>query len=417
MTTKYQRSLHQSLFPEAPHEDAGSMGIATAQQPVPHDTSSPRPDESSNKSAPNECDTTSVNEIAKSGLKDDSEYPVGSQEAVPQNGRSDLIPDGAGDLNVHCDPSDTTTTPFKNAHDRDGAEFLVSEASDRIAASATGPSPAPHLHDEVLVNGDKVSPGTPRNDSASLGVCPNPSHEPNSIATSEDAKEANPPSNDAANEADKPTELALPDDDDGQAVLKGSTGAGLDEAGADVPKQEESQTTGAFSEVGDSEQGGESKQTEEGVSAPAQRTEVSSLPTGKQSAKRKSHPTVIVNERDYLNQSEQETLDRLKELNQKQQRNPLPGLLPDEVRASHSELLTESATCTKTVYRNIRKLIEKGFISLIESGKAGSGAKYRIVPEVEVKKQRLEKRLTHWVQVGSGLKAVPDPEEGDEHDD
>jgi hypothetical protein len=309
---------------------------------------------------------------------------------------------------------------LKNAYDSAGDETPGSEALDGLATSAAGPTSPSHKHDEVLVIRDEVSHGAPPNDSASLGVCSNPSHEPNSIATSEEVEEGTTPMDGAATGACRLTDPALRDADDGQTVLKERTGAGVDEAGtADVPMGEQSQTTGAFSEVGDSEQGGESKQTEEGVSAPVQHPVVPTSPASKQSGSRKLHPQVIVNERDTLNKSEREILGRLKELNLEQLK-AFPNSPPDEVRVGHSELLTESATCTKTVYRRIPKLIKKGFIDLIKKGNeegSGSGAKYRLVPEDEVRKRRLEKGLTHWEQVGSGRKAVPDPEEGDEHDD
>ena len=62
-------------------------------------------------------------------------------------------------------------------------------------------------------------------------------------------------------------------------------------------------------------------------------------------------------------------------------------------------------------------MIKKGFLDLVENGKAGSAAKYRVVPDGEVEKRRLGKGLTHWVKIGSGLKAVPGPEESEEDDD
>ena len=409
-------------FPETAGEHAGNVETA-----IPHNMSGSHNasfhsrDESSHEVPTKERDSAHADEVATSDLKDDSEQVVDSHEAVPQTRPGDLIPgvDDAGDSHVRCEPSNTATAPSNTPNDRAGGEPQVSEGSDRIATSAAGPGPASWHDDEVRVKGDKVSPGVQPNRSSSPGVCRDYSREQNSIATSEDVKEANPPSNDAAKEADKPTDRALPDSEEGQTVLKGSTGAGLDEAGADVPKQEELKTTGAFSEVGDSEQGGESKQSEEGVSAPVQDPVVPTSLTSKQSGRRKLHPQVIVNERDTLSKSEKAILDRLKELN-REQLKAFPYSPPDEVQAGYSDLLTESVACTKTAQRNIPKLIEKGFINFVKKGNeenSGSRAKYRIVPEDKVKERRLEKKLTHWVQVGLAHKVVPEPEESNEHDD
>ncbi len=155
-------------------------------------------------------------------------------------------------------------------------------------------------------------------------------------------------------------------------------------------------------------------------------TEIPNSPTDKRqpkkyklSGRRTSHPTVIINEQDCLNKSEREILDRMKELN-REQLKLFPNSPTDQVQAGYSDLLTESATCTKTVYRTVPRLIDKGFIDLVQEGnEAGQGSRaiYRIVPEHEVKTRRLEKRLTHWFKVGSGRKTVTDPEESDGHDD
>jgi hypothetical protein len=205
--------------------------------------------------------------------------------------------------------------------------------------------------------------------------------------------------------------------DEGRAFLNDSSGAGLDQAGSDVPEDEHSQTTEALSEGGDTEQVAATKKTSPDASVSGPRTEfpTPATDTSRPAKRKQSYPKVIVKERDCLSNSEEEILDRLIELKREQygeQSSPT-----DEVQASYLDLLTKHVTCTKTVQRNISKLQEKGFIVQTEGGKSGSGAKYQVVPEQEVKKKRLEKGLTHCVEIGPGRQAVHDPEGSNEDDD
>lgn len=420
MKKEIDNSGQKELFPETADEGAGNPGTAIPHISAPNNAAPPCPGESTDKLPTIECNPASVKEIANSDLKGESEQLVDAHEAAPQTRPSDLIPSSgdAGDSQVHCEPSNK---PSKNPHDCAGGVPAVSEESDRIIGIDTSSTPASHDDDEEFVARDTVSVGEQPNACTSFGGSCNDPSDLNSLATSKEIARKGEPSNDAATETDKPTALALPDSNEEQTVHKERTGAGLDEAGADVPMQEQSQTAGASPEVGASEQDGLSKQTEENVSAPGQRTEVPVSATGRSKPKRckQSHPKVIVNERDCLSKSEEEILDRLKELNLKQLELS-QNSLTDEVQAGYADLLTTNATCTKTAYRNIPKLIEKGFIDFVKKGneeRPGSGAKYRIVPEDKVKERRLEKKLTHWVQVGPARKAVLEPKESNEHDD
>ena len=250
-----------------------------------------------------------------------------------------------------------------------------------------------------------VLPAEPNGDPLQ-GVIRDLSNESDAIATGEEVGVETTPSNDAVAEADKLAERTLPDADDAE----------VEESAVNAPIEKESQTVGTYPQVGSSEQDRLSKPADAGVLDLAQRTEAHTAPATQEPARRNSHPIVITNERDCLEKSEREILDRLKEL-KRAYLKLFPSSAHDEVRAAYPDLLTASVTCTKTVYRIIHKSIEKGFIDRVEAGKARSGAKYRIMPEEEVKKRRLEKGLTHWVQVGTSRKAVPDPEASGQDND
>ena len=371
-------------------------------------TSSPCPGESSSELSVRECGTTSVTEIPNTGLKDESDHSVGSEEAEPHTRPSDLGSDfnDAGDSQVHLEPSNIANSPSNTPKDSAGGEPPILGASDEVATSPAVHSQTSNDDYRVRVEATTVLPGAEPNGDPLQGVIRDLSNESDAIATGEEVGVETTPSNDAVAEADKLAERALPDADDAE----------VEESAVNAPIEKESQTVGTYPQVGSSEQDRLSKPADAGVLDLAQRTEAHTAPATQEPARRNSHPIVITNERDCLEKSEREILDRLKEL-KRAYLKLFPSSAHDEVRAAYPDLLTASVTCTKTVYRIIHKLIEKGFIDRVEAGKARSGAKYRIMPEEEVKKRRLEKGLTHWVQVGTSRKAVPDPEASGQDND
>jgi len=417
-------NISGNLFPETAGEDSGNSGIANPHISVSNSTLSPCPGESSNILPSNECDPAPGKEIVNSDHQDERGQRVDPHEAVTQPRPNDLISslDDAGESKGNCHPTDTAATPSNNSelNDCDGVQPRFSGASDRIEAVKTSSSPTSHDKDEKFVDGETVSSGEQPIGCISFGASCDDSPDLNSLATSKEFGESE-LSNDVATEPSKPTDPARSDSEVEHARHEHSTAARLDEVGANFPMGEQSQTAGPLPEVGGSEHACESEQIDQGASVSREGIEVPTPATDKSKPKKskRSHPRVIVKERDCLSEPEEEILDRLKALNAKQHQVHQNYAI-DEVEAGYADLQTAHATCTKSVYRNIPKLIDKGFIDRVKEGNevgAGSRARYRVVPEDEVKKRRLDKRLTHWVQIGSAHKAVPDPEESNERDD
>jgi hypothetical protein len=379
-------------------------------------TSDPCPSESTDKLPTIWCNPLALREIANSDFKRESAQLAEAHEVAPQIRPSDLVPSfgDACDAQVHCDPSNTATTPSKNPHDCAGDAPAVSEESDRITCTDTGFDPGFHGGLEESVDGDTVSPGVQPRDCNTVGVSRDDSSDLSSIAASAEADEKGAPSDPDATAEGNLTDPASPESGN-SALLEDGAGAGREQVCGDI-SDDRPQTAEAISKVGGLEQGGESQQTGQTASISGQCADAPTPATSMTSRKsRQSHPKVVVKERDYLSESERKILDRLNALRIDQ--HNVPQSYPtDEVEAGYGDLLT----CTKTAYRNISKLVEKGFIEVVKKGneiRPGSGARYRILSEDEAKKRRLDKGLTHYVENGLARKAVREPEEIDEQED
>jgi hypothetical protein len=370
-------------------------------------TSDPCPSESTDKLPTIWCNPLALREIANSDFKRESAQLAEAHEVAPQIRTGYLVPSlgDAGDAQVHCGPSNTATTPSKNPHDCAGDAPAVSEESDRTTCPDTGFAPEFHGGLEESVDGDTVSAGVQLGDCTTVGVSSDDSHDMSSIAASaEEEDEKGAPSD---------PDASSPESGNDAAVLEDGAEAGREQVCGDI-SDDRPQTAEAISKVGGLEQGGESQQTGQWASASEQCADVPTPAVATTTSKsRQSHPKVIVKERDYLSNSEEEILDRLIALNSKQHGVP-QTYASDEVEASYKDLKTPNVTCTKTAQRNVSKLIDKGFIVRTKEGneqKPGSCARYQIVPEQKVEDKRLENGLTHFVEIGLARKAVPDPEQ------
>lgn len=398
----------KELFPLTAIENSENLGIATSGEPAPRNTPSPSLGESLNESAARECGTTSFTETANAGLKCEDEHAVGSGYAKPTARPGELGADfnAAGDSQVHGESPTTANSPSDTSQDSAGGELPILGASDKVAASPAVLSHTSNDDNRVRAEDTAVSPGVEPNGDSQHGGIRGLSTESDGVAAGEGVELINPTANHSFPKADEPAERVLPDDDSAQ----------VEAAAVNAPIKKESQTIRTYLQVGSQEQDGQLVPADSEVLAQAQPVAAQTAHASQMPAKRKSNPTVITDERDCLEQSERQILDRLKKLNHVHHKL-FPNSAPDEVRAAYPDLLTANATCTKTAARNIRKLIEKGFIDLVEPGRAGSGAKYRILADSEVKERRLKKKLKHWVQIGRSRKAVPDPEENAEYED
>ena len=381
-------------FPETADEDAVTPGVA-----IPHESGS-------NSTSP-EC----------KDVKDASEQLVDAHQDVPQTPPSALISsfDDSDDPDDRHDPSNSPPELAKNSERHDGAGSAALPSAETVTITSTDACPGQSPHDgpgEHVVD-ETPTAGLKPIGCTSTGVSCDDSPDLNSAASSKESVGESDLSIGTVLEPSEPADMAPSKSDEGRAFLNDSTGA----VGSNVPEDEQSQKTEASSAAEESEQGAESKQAGQGSSASVQPREFPTpqADSPKPKKRKQSYPKVITEERDYLSTSEEEILDGIIALKREQfgaQSSPT-----DEVQASYLDLLTKHVTCTKTVQRNISKLKGKGFIVQTEGGKSGSGAKYQVVPEQEVKKKRLEKGLTHYVEIGPGRQAMHDPKGSNEDDD
>lgn len=406
------------LFPETAEEKACSGEITTPQISGLKSASSDGLGERSDTMPSVERGPVTVDEVANSGHEDVSGQRVDPDEAASQPRPNDLVqrPDDAGDSIDRSAPSDDATMPSKNSdpHDCAGAAPPSPEESDGATATDSHSCPASQDGRGEFADGSVPSAGIKQMGGAALAVQHGDSHKADSIVAPEDTEDTGAGTNHIAREADKETVPARSEPAGGQAVPRDGIKDGLYRAGTSLGTDDQPQTADSVLEAGDLQQGGESQETEQAASTSEQCAEVPTSATGTTTRKsRQSHPKVIVKERDYLNNSEEEILDRLIALNAEQ--HEVPQTYPsDEVEAGYKDLKTANVTCTKTVQRNIPKLMEKGFIDRVKEGneiRAGSRARYRINSEDEVKRRRSGKGLTHYVEIGLERKAVPDPEQ------
>ena len=419
----YDNSGVKDLFPETADPVATNVPAAIPCGSEQNNTSSPRSAESTDNDLSVECCPAPVDGILISGHNDDDERLVQSSQKVLRNRLVDLSPsfDENGDPKVHQDSSNQATPQSKTSepHDCPGSARPHSECPVRINSIHVSPSLASQHGSEDVV-GDSLAAARQLDGCTSCNSCVDNSPNLDSRLTSEEINRPGELSNCTATGPSKPTDLAPPESRKEQAVFDGRAGAGPDQAGSDVLKHDQTQIAKASSEFGDSDRGGDLKQTDQGDSVQGESTKGQPPATDElKPKKRQSHPKVIFKERDWLGKSEKAILDRLIALNAEQHKSA-QGYPVDEVEAGYADLLTANVTCTKTPYRNIPKLIKKGFIDRVSEGNeegSGSCARYRIVPEDEVQKRRLEKGLSHYVEIGVARKAVPDPEDNNERGD
>jgi len=403
------------LFPEI---DADNAEIANPHMSVLRSTSSNGLGESSDNAHSAECDPATVVAVRNSGHQHENGQPVSPDGAVsqPRPGEHISGPDGAGELIYRASESDDAIMASKNTEPHDISGSTPPSPEDRDSTT----SPDAGFNAEFLgglertAGAETASAGVQPRGSATVDGPSGDSHELSSVAAPAEAEQRVVTSDADATAERNQTDLASPDSGSDPALHEDRDGAGREHGGADASDHQK-QTAEGNSEVEHLEQGGEPQQTEQGASTSEQCADAPTpAPTKPDSKKvRQFHPKVIVRERDYLSESEEEILDRLIALNATQHGVP-QTYASDEVEASYKDLKTSNVTCAKTVQRNVPKLIDKGFIVRTKEGnelKPGSRARYQIVPEQKVEDQRLERGLTHYVEIGLGRKAVPDPEQ------
>ena len=405
------------LFPETAVENAANAEIANPHMSVSNSASSNGLGESSDNVDSAECDPATVVAVRNSGHQHENRQPVPPDGAESQHRSNDLIqsPDDAGGSIDRSGPSDDAIMPSKISEPCGctGADQPSPEESVGATVIDSHSGPASQDGRGEFADGNVLSAGIGQMGCSALDVHHDDSHETDSIVAPDDAEETGAGTNRIAIEADNEIAPARSEPADGQAALRDVIKDGLTGADTSVGADDLPQTAESVLETAGLEQSGESQQTEQGASASEQCADVPTPAVATTPRKsRQSHPKVIVKERDYLSNSEEEILDRLIALKREQygpQSSPT-----DEVEAGYSDLLTDHVTCTKTVQRSIPKLIDKGFIVRTQKGnqaKPGSCARYQIVPEQKVEDKRLEKGLTHFVEIGLARKAVPDPEQ------
>lgn len=401
------------LFPEIDADDAETADLHMS---ASSSASSNGLSESSDNVHRAECDPATVVAVRNSGHQHENGQPVPPDGAVSQPRPNDLIqgPDFAGDSIDRSAPPDDATMPSKISEPRGcaGSVPASSEEPDRMNSADAGFSTEFHGGLETTAGAETASAGVQPRCSTTVDVPSEDSHELSSVAAPADAEQKVITSDADATAERNQTDLASPDSGSDPALLEDRDGAGREHGDADASDHQK-QTAEGNSKVEHFEQGGEPQQTEQGASASEQCADVPTPAVATTTRKsRQSHPKVIVKERDYLSNSEEEILDRLIALKREQygaQSSPT-----DEVEAGYSNLLTDHVSCTKTVQRCIPKLIDKGFVVRTQKGnkaKPGSRARYQIVPEQKVEDKRLERGLTHFVEIGLARKAVPDPEQ------
>jgi hypothetical protein len=409
------------LFPETAVEKAGNADVANPHLSVSSSASSNGLDESSDNVHSVERDPSNVVAVTNSRHQHENGQPVDRDEAVSQPRPNDIIErlDDAGDSIDRSGSSDDATMRSKISEPRGcpGAAPPSPEESDGDTATDSHSGPASQDGRGEFADRSVPSAGIKQMGCAALAVHHGDSHNTDSVVAPDNAEDTGAGTNHIAIEADKEPAPARTEPADGQAVLRDGIKDGLDRADTSVGTDDRPQTADPALEAAGLQPGGESQETEQGASVSEQCADVATSATGTTTRKsRQSHPKVIVKERDYLSNSEEEILDRLIALNAEQ--HEVPQTYPsDEVEAGYKDLKTANVTCTKTVQRNIPKLMKKGFIDRVKEGneiRAGSRARYRINSEDEVTRRRLEKGITHYVEFGLERETVPDPESSTE---